>query len=589
MKQRNNMYTFSRVGTTIVVLFFLCVPFAAHATEVINLFSSDITIHKDSTITVVETIDYDFGSTTPKHGIFRFIPTTHPEKASSWYKERYIDIQVNGVQRDGKDEMYVVSDEKGKVNVKIGNAGVTMTGRHVYQIAYTLQGALSYPAQLSPELYWNVNGNEWTAPMLRVRATLHDNGLLSNQRSCYKGHLGESTSCTIHTIDNAVTFEASLVSPSEEMTIANALNENVVAKVMLERFKIVMLALIFIPLLLAGLALYIYRYQTHFKINRPIVAQYEPYPGILPMYTGVLIDGTLDPKDISAGIVYLAERKYIKIRKTEKKVLFLFEVDDYEITLLRPFLEDVAQSQGVALGLLFESGAPAGKTIMLSELKTMYIKQEENRKKIETLKTSVINDLSALGFYQQPTFSRFSAAMKEKYDSGSRWVWLGLVLILAGIVQKTHSLVFIALCLAVIALHQISDSLFSVFLRRLTTKGYEAKNHLLGFKLFLTITDEERFSFHNAPAKSPEQFMEYLPYAIAFGVEKEWAKVFENITIPTPDWYDGGAVIAFSPTSFTTSLGAFSGALASSGGSVSASGGGGSSGGGGGGGGGGSW
>ena len=84
--------------------------------------------------------------------------------------------------------------------------------------------------------------------------------------------------------------------------------------------------------------------------------------------------------------------------------------------------------------------------------------------------------------------------------------------------------------------------------------------------------------------------MEFLPYAIAFGVEKEWAKAFEGIIIPNPTWYDGGSggVSTFNAVSLTNSVGGFSTAFATSSG-TSASSGGGSSGGGGGGGGGGSW
>ena len=123
---------------------------------------------------------------------------------------------------------------------------------------------------------------------------------------------------------------------------------------------------------------------------------------------------------------------------------------------------------------------------------------------------------------------------------------------------------------------------------RRTRKGYEALDHLRGFKQFLSVTEKERYVFHNAPERNAEQFMEYLPYAIAFGVEKEWAKAFEGITIPDPSWYDGGSGShAFSAVGLTNSLGSFSTALASSG--MSASSGGGSSGGGSGGGGGGSW
>ena len=42
------------------------------------------------------------------------------------------------------------------------------------------------------------------------------------------------------------------------------------------------------------------------------------------MYTGVLLDDTLHPADITACIVYLAQQGYIKIKKINQKVLFFF-------------------------------------------------------------------------------------------------------------------------------------------------------------------------------------------------------------------------------------------------------------------------
>ena len=584
MEQKNSMHMFSRVGATIAVLLFLCTPSAARAAEVINLFSSDITIHKDSTITVVETIDYDFGSTTPKHGIFRFIPTVHPEKASAWYTERYIDVHFDGVTRDAVTEFFVVTNEKGKVNVKIGNPDITMTGRHVYQITYTLQGALSYPPQLPPELYWNVNGSEWTVPIVRVQATLHDDGLLSNQRSCYKGHPGESTSCTIRTIDNAVTFEAALVSPGEEMTIANSLKENVVAKVSLERLKInwKLVTYIVVPLIvLLGLCVYVYRYNTLYKKDTPVIAEYEPYPGILPMYTGVVIDGKLDSKDMAAGIVYLADQGYIKIKNLDIKLPF--DKNDYEITLLK-VPPDNNQSKRDILSLLFPV-LNTNTVSKFSELQDNEGKLHANAKIIEKLKEKFTKQLETQGYYE-------INKNKPKNLSFYLAVFLFGVFLFGGVTSLVFWIAGAIVLLCLILVESIS--------RRRTTKGYEIQNYLQGFKLFLSVTEKDRLDFHNAPEKSPEQFLTFLPYAIAFGVENKWAKIFENITIPTPAWYDGGTAGAFSAVNFSTHLEGFSSAIVSAsnnitngnggiGGGGGGSGGGGFSGGGGGGGGGGSW
>ena len=81
--------------------------------------------------------------------------------------------------------------------------------------------------------------------------------------------------------------------------------------------------------------------------------------------------------------------------------------------------------------------------------------------------------------------------------------------------------------------------------------------------------------------------MQYLPYAIAFGVEEKWAAVFADMQISNPSWYEGnGAHGAFAAGAFTHDLTSFTSAVTTS---TQASSGGGSSGGGGGGGGGGSW
>jgi uncharacterized membrane protein len=121
-----------------------------------------------------------------------------------------------------------------------------------------------------------------------------------------------------------------------------------------------------------------------------------------------------------------------------------------------------------------------------------------------------------------------------------------------------------------------------------------------GFKMYLSVTEEQALNMRHQPDITPEVFEEFLPYAIALGVENEWGKKFEQQLTATgqeaysPAWYSGYRSGGhFYPARFTSSLGSsFSSAISSSStppGSSSGSGGGGSSGGGGGGGGGGGW
>jgi uncharacterized membrane protein YgcG len=545
-----------------------------NAAEIIDSFESDISVSKDGTVTVVETISYDFGET-ERHGIFRDIPTAHPEKASAWYLERYIESAITNVKRNGVSEPYEVTPSRGNTHVRIGDPDSTITGKQVYKIAYTLRGALSHPAQLPPELYMNVNGANWEVPARVVRATLHaDASAFSTQRSCYKGVVGSGSSCTIRTNeDGSVTFEATNLAPRETVTFAQAFRDGGVMVERVERLRIELLSLIASAIWLLGLSWFTFSYRTAHKQNRTVVAEYEPYPGILPMQMGVLKDGSLDPKDISAGIVYLAEQGYLTIKRTERKVLFLFEVTDFEITLLK-LPGDVAW-QSELLRLMFEDPLAAGAMTTLSDLKANRTKQVANHLLISNLEQSIIEDLKTSEFYQVPLggVSRFQ---KVVYCAAA----LSFFGLFFGGIQ---SLAYVVMVVTLVA----SSGLMSLLSRRLTQKGYEAIRYLSGFKEYLSVAEKDRIDFHNAPEHKPEQFLAFLPYAIAFGVEKKWADAFKDITIPAPSWYDGGSA-GFVAADLSSSLGGFSSALASSAGS-SASSGGGSAGGGGGGGGGGSW
>jgi hypothetical protein len=561
-----------RNSIRLVCVAFFLFPIFAHA-EFINSFVSDIVVRKDATITVTETIEYVF--TEERHGILREIPLLHGEESSDPLKERIIEIDLTGVTMDGEEVPYELESTDDMFVVRIGDPGATIKGKHTYALSYAVSGGLSYPVGEGTELYWNVTGNEWQVPINFVEARIRDiDGVFRTNRSCYSGELGEGNSCLTEVApDGLVTFRTKELFPYEGMTIAQALNPTAVVRDVRERIKTELIA---IPLLVLGF-LYgvyrLYRYKTAHKIDAPIIPEYEPYPDMKPMYSGFLMDGRLDPRDITACIVYLAEQGYLKIRKTEKKVLFLFEVDEYAIELLKLPDENISSFESRIFGLIFKDPLTVGTTVSLSELKRDRVEGRENFKEFTALQSDLRYDLVRLGFHERMSWLSIGQTVGIVCA-----VWAALYVLLVG--EVNGGLFVVGIGIAIV---------LGVFLyERRTSDAYERINYLKGFKLFLATTERDRYLFHNAPEKNPEQFMEYLPYAIAFGVEKEWAKVFEGITIPNPGWYDGGSATSFNAANLSTSLGAFSTAFAASSG-ASASSGGGSSGGGTGGGGGGSW
>ncbi|TAL14148.1 DUF2207 domain-containing protein [Patescibacteria group bacterium] len=127
-----------------------------------------------------------------------------------------------------------------------------------------------------------------------------------------------------------------------------------------------------------------------------------------------------------------------------------------------------------------------------------------------------------------------------------------------------------------------------IFMRgTLTDEGAKQWAQVDGFKLYLSVVEKDRLEFSDAPDKTPERFNALLPYAIALGVEKQWAKKFDGIDLTqSTNWYTGN-LVAFSAISLASDLGSSFASVMSSNSSVSS--GGGVGGGGFGGGGGGSW
>ncbi len=124
-----------------------------------------------------------------------------------------------------------------------------------------------------------------------------------------------------------------------------------------------------------------------------------------------------------------------------------------------------------------------------------------------------------------------------------------------------------------------------------------------GFRMYLSVAEQQRLNLENPPNKTPELFEQFLPYALALDVEQQWSEQFNGIFADlqasgqayAPGWYVGPHLHDFGSNSggFASALSSsLAGAISSSSnapGSSSGSGGGGSSGGGGGGGGGGGW
>lgn len=89
----------------------------------------------------------------------------------------------------------------------------------------------------------------------------------------------------------------------------------------------------------------------------------------------------------------------------------------------------------------------------------------------------------------------------------------------------------------------------------LTEEGAKQWALVDGFRLYLSVVEKDRLTFTDAPDKTPERFSKLLPYAIALGVEKEWAKQFEGIDLSQETTWYSGNLATFSAVALASDLG----------------------------------
>ncbi|MGZ8582281.1 MAG: DUF2207 domain-containing protein [Actinomycetota bacterium] len=187
------------LAAAVGALLLVAAPARAQFSERIVEYDVDITIDDDGTLTIVEAIDYDFG-VTPRHGILRDIPTRlrYDDTYDRIYPLDVVEVRAS----DGTPAGYEVeSAEGGITRIRVGDADIEITGRHTYELTYTVEAALN-DFRDHDELYWNAVGTEWSAPIERATVRVHAPADIT-QVACFQGYEGSTLPCQRSASDGA--------------------------------------------------------------------------------------------------------------------------------------------------------------------------------------------------------------------------------------------------------------------------------------------------------------------------------------------------------------------------------------------------
>lgn len=505
----------------------------AQSTEQILSFSSNINLNSDASIDVREEIKYYFSS--PRHGIYRYIPYHYKdENVNRFFKTPIQIISVKNLQ--GNDWPFEKSTNDTNVFLKIGDKNKTVEGEQTYIISYKVLGVINY-FDTYDELYWNVTGNDFKdqsdniVPINKVSTTIIlPEGINKDavKLSCFTGDTGSKSQDCQKSFENG---KASFSAETGPLTIVVGFNKGIVPVIKRDydlslRHESNWYWLI-LPLTLLLLLIRYFRSGRDTPGRGTIAPEFEPPNNLSPGEMGTLVDEKADNKDISAMIINLAVKGFLKIKEDTKNKYSIIKINnDYSS------LDDIEKT---IMTNLFSQG----KIVKLSDL------HENLGKEIDSIQSSL---------YDKMIDKKYFIKNPEKVRTNNCVLAVLFMILPWGLFWFSWNLVW------VLFLSGILIALFTKSMPKKTREGAIVKEKSLGFREFLFRAERYRVKWQ----EKENIFEKYLPYAMVFGIADKWAENFKDLYKKQPDWYEGGNWTTFNTVVFVSSLNSFNNSTMSS-------------------------
>lgn len=550
----------------------------------IHRFHSDILIYEDSSLSVTETIEVEFHQS--RHGIYRELPFKYRDELGRVVTTPTKVLSV--VDSSGKPWKYQVKKTGSILHIRIGDPDRYVKGNQTYGITYQVENAILFLDD-HDELYWNVTGNYWKAPIKEASATVYLNTKNKSKNlmlTGFEGVYGSKEECGYESYDNmGKVFTKRSLQMGEGLTLAFGWDKGLVYPpsswkkfLWMIHFEENWVFLLPIFSFLYMVTLW-YRKGRDPRVRESVAVVYEPPKfdniPLSPGEVGTLIDEKIDPRDITSTIVGLAVKGYIQIEEVKKEGL-IFDRTDYNLIKVKEPDPPLSPFETELMRSLF-SFSPS--RLSISSLKNRFYLH------LPILKKALYGEL-----IRKKYFLSDPERLRNSYRIA------GIIIAVFGIFGLTL-LTSNFMGRYVIACLLTGLPIFAIghFMPAKTKRGALAYMETLGFQEFMRRAEKDRLERMG----DKNLFSKFLPYAMALGVVDNWAEAFEGIHQNPPTWYISPTGFrTFSPYAFTHSINSmtsnlssviFSAPRGSSGGGGGGFTGGGFSGGGFGGGGGGSW
>ena len=469
-------------------------------------------VQKDSDILVTETVTFTF------EGTYSYVGRVIPTRNLEYLKD--IKVFRDGVQlpQGSGPGTYDVFSEDGNRIIQL-NFSLTDTSA-TWTIEYRAQGSVFYFEQ-GDELRWYVLDADTPVPIGRVRATVKLPADVSPDRLFPALQTGPSVETGVDTSGGGVVVYEGVGLPAftKFWTVTGFPKGVVDFKWTTKRIVGWIVPKVGFALPIGAFLFVLLLWRRRGRDEPALVhATYvsEPPSDLPPGVAGALIDESVDIREVTATIVDLARRGYIDM--VEDKVGGFAGVFGANVTTfrkLKPF-DDLEGFERKVADSLF---AGHGDTVTSKDLKN----------KFYVHMTPIVNEI-----YNSVTRRKLFVDNPQKVRA--RWAGYGVLLtIVLGVLTTILIMTDIAgwgyfLFGSIVTV--VIVFAFGRAMPQRTALGAQEQKKWGAFRNYLR--DLRRFDDMDT---AREAFEKYLPYAIAFGVEKDWVRRFRDVQVPPPTWY----------------------------------------------------
>ena len=572
--QKNFLMTLS----VIFMIFFLNV--SSLIAETIKKYDVSIQINKNGTLTINETIDYDFGDKLDKHGIIRRIPLRSKKSGIDIYKSH---VKINSVKRNGEPEKYETVKSSGEIAYKIGSEDKYVdSGVSKYEFNYTMYNAL-FEKDGIYQVYFNPIGQFWKVPIESgdVIISFENNQPIGEneiqQLKVFTGKYGETgENYTIVQKSGIIKIKTNeVLEPLNGMTFRLNLKTDKINPTWLDKLKVLYYA---VPLVAVGsvviLVLFMYGFVTWLlfrpvSLRKAIVPEFNIPKDISPMYAGY-IKGVKNPKEIlTIGMLSLLSKGYVTAEDSEgngKNVKYRLvantegnpELSTEEVTLLNALSdneENIFKKDKSYFSYQKDrkSGFEDEKNLYKASQNIMNML--ENKYKSRAYKT---NDkfsypfilgmvlVITVGMINRGTNSRANGLFDDiAFVAFNFLISCGIAAVIYIFIENLFSerKIFPAILKGGIAILLLIKTgiigviigiipamyiIYSKLMKKYTEKSLRQEEHLDGMKMYIKTAEANQIMKFNDVDELVEYFKGILPYAVALGVKNKAVKLLEN-------------------------------------------------------------